>query len=162
MRFDCVHISRCCCSSKLLTPPARPTKVIYPSYIPYIVTVNPSISPATILDDIEYDISRSFNSLLGAHNLNGRALRLVSRHGDPAPSFLPDCVDLGSALADDEAVRLGVREDEISNRLGLLGLCLLYRLLEHRAGFGDALRRSAQNPGDVPFLDVLSAVDYFP
>lgn len=102
------------CTSKLLTTASMPQMVTYLSYIPYTGT-NPSVSSTTTLNDIKYNISCLLNSLLAARNLNSRALRLVSWHGNPATCLFPNGVDLGSALADDEAVRLRVRQDQITN-----------------------------------------------
>ena len=78
-------------------------------------TIVASVSPPNTRNDTENDIFRLLNPVLAAHNLNGRTLRLVSRHSDPTARLPPDGVDLGSALANDEAVRLGIREDEVSN-----------------------------------------------
>ncbi|ROV91041.1 hypothetical protein VMCG_09603 [Cytospora schulzeri] len=87
------------------------------------------------------------NTLLGANDLDG--FTLVTRHVDLAAALFPDRVDLATALANNVAVRLGVREDQ---EAGDAVLGLLYRSRDGLLGLLDVLWRSLQDPWDIALL----------
>ena len=90
----------------------------------------------TTSDNIQDDISSLLNALLTTHDLNRGARDLVARDRDLAPSLSSDRVDLGTPLADDEAVGFGIGKGEVAGVFGATGLGLFEGFLEHRACFG--------------------------
>lgn len=101
--------------------------------------------------NLENNIPRLLNPLLRAHNLNSLALALRAGHLDLRPRALPDAVDFRAAGADDVAVGARVRQDEVADRVLLLGL--VEGAVDFGAGGRDGFGRGAdEHPGDVAIL----------
>lgn len=99
----------------------------------------------TILHSFKDQLLRLFQAGGATADLDCLTGCLLLGHVDLAASLLADCVDLAATLANNEAVGLGVGQDEIA------GGRLLRRggdgLLNSGASLGDVLGGSGQDPG---------------
>jgi len=109
----------------------------------------PPTPRSTICHRLQNNPPRHLHPLPTSHNLNRLPPRLIPRHINPAPRLCSNLIDLAPAWADNEAVSLRVRQDEVARRA--LILSLLECLLQDRAGLGDVFGGAAERPGDGAF-----------